>query len=141
MYLMEKFFKWKKLKAKNMLSRKSERIKCEWSLEPSLWNQNVTMQQQGRKGVQWKNEGNKKGQKLLKKGQKRKLASNTVWNLKTLRKNHRWKQDFPLQLWKMKPLQAHWKTEVIKSLMMTQKWQHDKIFRKNDTLHHSPHVI
>lgn len=35
MYLMEKFFKWKMLKVKNMLSRKFERIKCERSLEPS----------------------------------------------------------------------------------------------------------
>lgn len=40
-----KFFKWKKLKAENMLSEKSERIKCEWSLEPS--HQNATMQQLG----------------------------------------------------------------------------------------------
>lgn len=43
MYLMEKSFKWEKLKAKNMLSTKSERIKWEWSLEPS--HQNATVQQ------------------------------------------------------------------------------------------------
>lgn len=43
MYLMEKFFKWKMLKVKNMLSRKFERIKCERSLEPSHWK--TTMQQ------------------------------------------------------------------------------------------------
>lgn len=40
-----------------------------------------------RKGVQRKSEGNKKGKKQHKKGQKRKSAGNMMWNLKTLRKS------------------------------------------------------
>lgn len=56
-----KFFKWKKLKDKNTLSGKFERVKWGWSLEPS--HRNATMQRSGRKGVQRRGEGNKKGKK------------------------------------------------------------------------------
>lgn len=85
-----KFFKWKKLKDKNTLSGKFERVKWGWSLEPS--HRNATMQRSGRKGVQRRGEGNKKGKKQREK--KRNLAGSVMWNLKTLRKNHSWQQDF-----------------------------------------------
>lgn len=49
---------------------------------------------------------------MQKKGQKRKLAGTMIQNLKMLRKNHAWQQDFLMYLWKKKTLQCYSPTGI-----------------------------